>query len=724
MELVDRKAQEEREDRLLAPYGMRSAKSRGRRTPSPRTPNRTVYQRDRDRVIHCSSFRRLEYKTQVFVNHEGDNYRTRLTHSLEGAQIGRSVARALGLNEELTECLVLGHDLGHTPFGHSGERVMDELMADHGGFEHNRQTLRILEVLEERYPGFPGLNLTWEVREGIIKHQPESDPHAPAEYAPGEAPDAGGAARRFRGRDRLQQPRHRRRPDLGDVHRRRRSAPCALFREAHDEVLADGHPRRAAPAATRSCGASSTAAPATSWRRPWPPSRTPASHRWRTCATPAAGWSATRRRWRAGVHELKDFLFKNMYRHYRVVRMGDKAGRILRDLFESYVGEPLQLPPQYQERIAARRRAPRGVRLHRGHDRPLRPGRAPQAVRSAGPGLRLLYPDRARAAQRGRALRESCGNAVDGRGSAVHGGANPADRLRISPSRLCIPCVRPVDLGENSGHLRPALCIHRGFPVQRRLPRGRPVGNLWTECRATRTPGGSRPRPSVVPSATISLMRAFGPGRSWPKMTPMLAQHLAAALVAVGGRDAAFGAARHEHDGHARGERGARSPGSTGGRDVAAAGRLQHQAAGAAGDRRAQQRVVDAGRHRVQVHLRDEPPRGQRRARGRPGGGTRTWPRSRKPSGPCGLRNAARLCVCHLMASAAAWISSPTAISTPRPRALGVDGRPHRGHEVGGAVPARAPTPCAWRRRRPPACRCRGSGREGTPSPPACPCRG
>src|SRR5438128_12040857 len=188
MQLVDRKTQEEWEDRHLAPYGMRSARSRGRRFPEPEHPLRTCYQRDRDRVIHSSSCRRLEYKTQVFVNHEGDNYRTRLTHSLEGAQIGRSVARSLALNEELTECLVLGHDLGHTPFGHSGEKAMSELMADHGGFEHNRQTLRILEVLEERYPKFPGLNLSWEVREGIIKHQPESDAVAPAEYAPGEAP--------------------------------------------------------------------------------------------------------------------------------------------------------------------------------------------------------------------------------------------------------------------------------------------------------------------------------------------------------------------------------------------------------------------------------------------------------------------------------------------------------------------------------------------------------
>src|SRR4029450_12083200 len=156
MELVDRKALGEREDRFLAPYGMRSARSRGRRHLEPDDPNRTCYQRDRDRVIHSSSFRRLEYKTQVFVNHEGDNYRTRLTHSLEGAQIGRSVARSLALNEDLTECLVLGHDLGHTPFGHSGEKVMAELMAEHGGVEHKRQTPRTpggLGKREQRVPG-------------------------------------------------------------------------------------------------------------------------------------------------------------------------------------------------------------------------------------------------------------------------------------------------------------------------------------------------------------------------------------------------------------------------------------------------------------------------------------------------------------------------------------------------------------------------------------------
>src|SRR5688572_33135216 len=147
MEIVGRERQEQWERERLAPFAMQSAQTRGRRYPETEHPLRTEYQRDRDRVIHSSSFRRLEYKTQVFVNHEGDNYRTRLTHSLEAAQIGRSVARALGLNEELTECLSLGHDLGHTPFGHSGERVLDELRRDDGGFEHNAQTLRIPDGL-------------------------------------------------------------------------------------------------------------------------------------------------------------------------------------------------------------------------------------------------------------------------------------------------------------------------------------------------------------------------------------------------------------------------------------------------------------------------------------------------------------------------------------------------------------------------------------------------
>jgi len=154
----------------LARYAAHPATSRGRSFPEPESAYRTQYQRDRDRIIHCAAFRRLEYKTQVFVNHEGDMFRTRLTHSIEVAQIGRTVARALNLNEDLTEAICLAHDLGHTPFGHAGQDALNESMRRFGGFEHNLQSLRVVDVLEERYAEFPGLNLTFETREGILKH--------------------------------------------------------------------------------------------------------------------------------------------------------------------------------------------------------------------------------------------------------------------------------------------------------------------------------------------------------------------------------------------------------------------------------------------------------------------------------------------------------------------------------------------------------------------------
>jgi len=175
---------EAREAAALAPYAMRSRDSRGRRHAEPEHALRMAFQRDRDRIIHSSAFRRLEYKTQVFVNHEGNYYRTRLTHTMEAAQVTRTLARILGLNEDLAEAVALAHDLGHTPFGHAGERTLDRLMAPHGGFDHNSQSLRIVDVLEERYPTFRGLNLSWEVREGIVKHSTRYDrrlrPHVDA----------------------------------------------------------------------------------------------------------------------------------------------------------------------------------------------------------------------------------------------------------------------------------------------------------------------------------------------------------------------------------------------------------------------------------------------------------------------------------------------------------------------------------------------------------------
>ena len=185
MVLNSRKDIEQREKTTLAAYAARSAESRGRVYPSKEHKLRTCFQRDRDRIIHSAAFRRMEYKTQVFLPHEGDHFRTRLTHTIEVAQIARTMARNLGLNEDLTEAVALVHDLGHTPFGHCGEDVLDELIKASGGFNHNRQSLRVVDILEQRYQEHPGLNLTYEVREGIVKHEtktrithPDFDPES------------------------------------------------------------------------------------------------------------------------------------------------------------------------------------------------------------------------------------------------------------------------------------------------------------------------------------------------------------------------------------------------------------------------------------------------------------------------------------------------------------------------------------------------------------------
>lgn len=189
---VTREDLEQRERQFLAPYAQFSADSRGRVHDEPLPEWRTHYQRDRDRVIHSRAFRRLEYKTQVFLNGTGDHLRTRLTHTIEVAGISRNIARALRLNEDLTEAISLAHDLGHSPFGHKGETALNQLMKDHGGFEHNRQSLRVVDLLEQKYPRFPGLNLTWELREGLVKHltsYDHPDPH-PLPF-PGSAPAPG-----------------------------------------------------------------------------------------------------------------------------------------------------------------------------------------------------------------------------------------------------------------------------------------------------------------------------------------------------------------------------------------------------------------------------------------------------------------------------------------------------------------------------------------------------
>jgi len=177
-------------ERYPAPYAALSKNSRGRKYPVERNPYRTEYQRDRDRIVHCTAFRRLQHKTQVFagLGEENDHYRTRLTHTIEVAQISRTVARVLGLNEDLAEAVALAHDLGHTPFGHTGEDVLDSLMADHGGFNHNRQSLRVVDYLEKRYPDHFGLNLTYELREAIIKHETDQALEIPEEFNPQERP--------------------------------------------------------------------------------------------------------------------------------------------------------------------------------------------------------------------------------------------------------------------------------------------------------------------------------------------------------------------------------------------------------------------------------------------------------------------------------------------------------------------------------------------------------
>jgi len=186
--LLTREKLEKQEERILAPYGMKSKNTRGRKYPEKEDKFRSVYQRDRDRIIHSTAFRRLEYKTQVFVNTEGDYYRTRLTHTEEVAQIARSAARALKLNEELTEAIALAHDIGHTPFGHSGEEILNRLMKEDGGFEHNLQSLRVLDELEEKYPDFPGLNLCWETKEGIVKHTTDYDSPEAKDFEPDRVP--------------------------------------------------------------------------------------------------------------------------------------------------------------------------------------------------------------------------------------------------------------------------------------------------------------------------------------------------------------------------------------------------------------------------------------------------------------------------------------------------------------------------------------------------------
>jgi dGTPase len=345
-----------------ASFAAKAEKSRGRLHSEHESATRTAFQRDRDRIIHCNAFRRLKYKTQVFVYHEGDYFRTRLTHSLEVAQIARSVARVLGLDEDLAEALALAHDLGHTPFGHAGERALDTCMTEYGGFDHNAQTLRIVTKLEERYPAFDGLNLTWETLEGLVKHngpvvtaaRSANDlPRAIAEYA--ETQDlelhtyACAEAQVAALADDIAYNNH----DIDDGLRAGLfsiddvlSVPLVgeVFREAIDEnpMIEEG---RIISEAVRSLIGRMVNDLIGETKKRIDATGVETSSDVRALDRPIADFSVEMRENDAA---LKAFLFERMYRHYRVNRMSSKARRIVENLFEILHDEPELLPPEWQ----------------------------------------------------------------------------------------------------------------------------------------------------------------------------------------------------------------------------------------------------------------------------------------------------------------------------------------------------------------------------------------
>jgi dGTPase len=348
----DRQALEELEDKALAPYGMRSKNSKGRAFLDQEPSYRTIFQRDRDRILHTSAFRRLEYKTQVFINYEGDYFRTRLTHTLEVAQIGRTLARALGANEDLVEAICLAHDLGHSPFGHSGETILQRLMKDHGGFDHNRQSFRIVTELEQRYPAFPGLNLSWEVREGIVKHESEYD-----------VSDARDLDPQLRGNletqianvaDELAYTTH----DLDDGLRSGMITPQMLNGIALWEILAEtfkwtgpelDEMQRHQMIRQLVGLLISDMIEATDDRLRRSNAKSVLDIQKLNYNVIGFSDDMIRRN-----REMKDFLFQNLYRHYRVIRMQVKAENIIKNLFEAYVAEPAMLPTQFQKLIPAK----------------------------------------------------------------------------------------------------------------------------------------------------------------------------------------------------------------------------------------------------------------------------------------------------------------------------------------------------------------------------------
>jgi dGTPase len=343
---------------ILAPYACNPEQSRGRLFAEPDAPTRTAFQRDRDRIVHSTAFRRLVYKTQVFLNHEGDLFRTRLTHSLEVAQLGRSVARALRLNEDLVEAIALAHDLGHTPFGHAGQDALNECMRDFGGFEHNLQSLRVVDQLEESYPQFNGINLSFETREGILKHCSRANATVL------EAREPAGVGRRFLDgthpsleaqlcnlADEIAYNAH----DIDDGVRSglitmEQLLEVPLFDNQRRQALADfpdlgakhNHRRLLFEAIRRMLSAQVYDLIAVS-RQVLADASPTSPDMVRQSAVLLAFGTETRQ---LSVH-LKQFLFRNLYRHPQVTQTTTVAKQIVRDLFNVYRAHPEELPPDF-----------------------------------------------------------------------------------------------------------------------------------------------------------------------------------------------------------------------------------------------------------------------------------------------------------------------------------------------------------------------------------------
>jgi len=350
--IYNREKLEAMEEQILAPYGIRSSQTKGRHFPDHEPNYRTSFQRDRDRILHTTAFRRLEYKTQVFINYEGDYFRTRLTHTLEVAQIGRTLARALGANEDLVETICLAHDLGHPPFGHSGEVALHRLMKDYGGFDHNKQSFRIINKLEKRYDEFPGLNLTWEVLEGVVKHETEYDISDAREFDPElrghlEAQLANVA-------DELAYTAH----ELDDGLRSGMISPEMLsgieiweiLREGiqwREETLSDLNRHRLIRHLIGLLVSDVVAATDEKIRRANVKSALDIQKLDYNVADHSSDMHRRNR-------ELKDFLYNKLYRHFRVVRMAVKAENTITELFNAYRSEPTMLDDTFQALLEER----------------------------------------------------------------------------------------------------------------------------------------------------------------------------------------------------------------------------------------------------------------------------------------------------------------------------------------------------------------------------------